>query len=862
MHGQLDLTIACLKSLKKTVFGYEYEIIIVDDASDEQTQRGLNKLEDDHLRIIRNDQNRGYAHSNNRGARHANGEILFLLNNDLELQPDWLKPMVEAFSQMPDAGLVGNIQLNFRTLEIDHAGYLVSWNARLRHKRVLNKSLVGTPRYSRFNAVTGACCAIRKSVFDAVQGFDEAYRNGCEDIDLCFRLLKSGYKNYVANNSLAKHHVSATRKAPGISEEKNFRYLQRKWENDIIRFAAYDWPNHYLKHFWKSPHRQKFPFFQEAIVRYLFLEKSPSPTGLQIASAKLHDNERHWKSLLDGLSDETIKTQLKTHPVFRLTDILTISGFTGFGNDFDGYWVRENASIRIPDTSFLNSLSLCGKIYPATSNAPETLGALGIRVRINELETRSYFPLQEGPFEITLDDLPRMPDQENRFEIDLIGVGLSNFYAYLGRVISNKKIVPNSLRERLERYRPKKINKRVLFQKIRINGEDVLDATKDSSSPHVFDFIKRYGKLGINLVGWYNAQLGIGESVRLAAKSIAATSLNASLVPLKVNCLSAQEKYRREDELTSKNPFPINIFHIDPAQCGDIDHHHGGDFRKDKYNIGYWAWELTEFPDDWLKYFKYFDEIWTPSDFSRNAISMKSPIPVVKVPHCIQIPKSNRDWRAVLKLPKDKFLFSFVYDLNSYQERKNPLATIKAFKSAFSGDKLENDVGLIIKTQSIERNRLSYQELANHLKGVKNIYLMDQPMSREEVYGLMRASDAYVSLHRAEGFGLTVAESMYLGKPVISSDWSATAEFVKGHNGCPIRCKLFELEKSYGPYSRGQIWADPDVGHAAEMMKRLVTDSQYRKHIGYNAAKSIRAQFSPHYIGQLYEKRIKAITLW
>src|SRR5690606_10280497 len=111
-----------------------------------------------------------------------------------------------------------------------------------------------------------------------------------------------------------------------------------------------------------------------------------------------------------------------------------------------------------------------------------------------------------------------------------------------------------------------------------------------------------------------------------------------------------------------------------------IDHHHGEAFRRGRYNIGYWAWELPEFPDRWTRFFQYFDEIWAPSDFARAAIAMKSPVPVLSMPHCIEIDLPERDYRAELGLPKDAFLFSFAYDLNSYQERKNPRAVIEAFK--------------------------------------------------------------------------------------------------------------------------------------------------------------------------------------
>jgi glycosyltransferase involved in cell wall biosynthesis len=355
--------------------------------------------------------------------------------------------------------------------------------------------------------------------------------------------------------------------------------------------------------------------------------------------------------------------------------------------------------------------------------------------------------------------------------------------------------------------------------------------------------------------------LGVGESARLAAKAIDTTSIGTALVPLKVNCLASREDHSLSSRLVEHNPYPINVFHIDAPQSTDIDHHHGENFRKGKRNIAYWAWELPDFPDSWMKYFKYYDEIWTPSNFVRDSVTMKSPLPVLTIPHCIDFETPQKPDREKFFLPSDKYLFLFAYDLNSYQPRKNPKATIRAFKKAFAG-KEGQDVGLVIKTHSIEGNKEAFKELQSHLKGIENVYLIDRRLSREDVYNLMYSVDAYVSLHRAEGFGLTVAESMYLGKPVISTNWSATTEFLNQSNGCPVDFNLVELEKNFGPYTQGQIWADPSSEHAAELMRKLFKDRKFAKDLGEKAAIAIRNQFSPKIIGKIYEKRLKSFALW
>jgi len=130
------------------------------------------------------------------------------------------------------------------------------------------------------------------------------------------------------------------------------------------------------------------------------------------------------------------------------------------------------------------------------------------------------------------------------------------------------------------------------------------------------------------------------------------------------------------------------------------------------------------------------------------------------------------------------------------------------------------------------------------------------------VYRLMKTCDCYVSLHRSEGFGLTVAECMYMGKPVISTHWSATSEFLNTDSGLPVNFEIVELKRNYGPYQKGQNWADPKIEHAAEQMRRIKNDPELGARLGAKAAEVIRDRFAPKTIAQLYEKRLKSFVMW
>jgi glycosyltransferase involved in cell wall biosynthesis len=199
-----------------------------------------------------------------------------------------------------------------------------------------------------------------------------------------------------------------------------------------------------------------------------------------------------------------------------------------------------------------------------------------------------------------------------------------------------------------------------------------------------------------------------------------------------------------------------------------------------------------------------------------------------------------------------------MFDLASVPARKNPLGAIDAFQRAFSN---QSPVALLIKVSHSAEHPREYAAIQEHVRGMPNVYLTDRMLSRARVNGLIAACDAVVSLHRSEGFGLVLAEAMFLGKPVMATGWSGNMDFMNGRNSCPVDYELVTLDRSHGPYAAGQQWAEPDVDHAAQFMRRLFDDAAFRAQIGEQARETMRTHFSPEAAGLRYQQRLRFLGL-
>ncbi|HRI80909.1 MAG TPA: glycosyltransferase family 2 protein [Opitutaceae bacterium] len=222
-----------------------HEIILVDDGSTDGTREWLQTLSPSH-RVVLNDRNLGYAAANNRGAALARGELLVLLNNDLLFAPGWLEPMLAVHHRLPHPGVIGNVQRNAASGLLDHTGIVFDRKGKPAHDTSLPLHLAIHPGHRPAAAVTGACALLSTALWRELGGFDEGYRNGGEDIDLCLRARAAGRSNAVALRSTVLHHVSAS---PGRRQhdEANSRRLTLRWRREIAALSARAWSQHHLE---------------------------------------------------------------------------------------------------------------------------------------------------------------------------------------------------------------------------------------------------------------------------------------------------------------------------------------------------------------------------------------------------------------------------------------------------------------------------------------------------------------------------------------------------------------------------------------------------------------------------------------
>ena len=361
---------------------------------------------------------------------------------------------------------------------------------------------------------------------------------------------------------------------------------------------------------------------------------------------------------------------------------------------------------------------------------------------------------------------------------------------------------------------------------------------------------------GINVIGYLRAELGVGEAARATLRAAAAADVPASVVERRQGSESRQEEAIPAGA-TAGLKYPVNVWHVNPDQFPYATQELSLEDRNSRYNIGYWNWELPGFPRAWRDSIRHVDEIWVPSKFCEDAIRPHTSKPVTRIPYALDPlpagPVTRRDfsWRD------DEFIFLFVFDVLSIVERKNPLGLIEAYRRARSA--LPARCRLVLKVINSQSDPAAMARVRAAAAEEPSVSIIDRYLQRAELNGLFRCSDAYVSLHRSEGFGFTMAEAMSIGKPVIATGWSANVDFMTQANSRLVRHRLVSLDRDYGPYRRGSRWAEPDLDDAAAGLVEIATDPAARDRLGTAAADDIRRLLSPRAVGQQIAARLSAI---
>lgn len=363
----------------------------------------------------------------------------------------------------------------------------------------------------------------------------------------------------------------------------------------------------------------------------------------------------------------------------------------------------------------------------------------------------------------------------------------------------------------------------------------------------------------VSVVGYLRLALGVGEGGRQTLRTLVHAGFSAQGVSTQLNSSSPRVDSSFEHQLDEEASARFCVFNVNADQLPHVVAHLDGKLRLDAYRIMMPFWELANLPDAWLGAFDLVDEVWAPTRFIQTTLVHKIKKPVLRMPLALDFEVPSPVPRAKFGLPTDRFLFFFAFDYFSFIDRKNPMAVVRAFKRAFRENGSGAKVGLVLKTLNGAMMPEKSEMLRHELRQDPDLTIIERTLTRMEILQLINACDAVVSLHRSEGLGLLIAEAMALGKPVISTDYSATTELVTMQTGYPVDYELVPVEEGQYLFHEGQVWAEPDVSHAAWVMREVFEDRAGRKQRADAARRHLAKEYSLEACGRRMRERLHAL---
>lgn len=272
------------------------------------------------------------------------------------------------------------------------------------------------------------------------------------------------------------------------------------------------------------------------------------------------------------------------------------------------------------------------------------------------------------------------------------------------------------------------------------------------------------------------------------------------------------------------------------------------------------VWEQRDADSRWPEIFEGFDQVWAQSRFTAPTFERAFPGRVRVVPNPIdfdEFPPPATPGEA--GLAADRFTFLFVFNPNSSMRRKNPLAVVRAFVAAFSPDE---PVELLLRASFGRRlqNREGLRELVSAIPSGHNVRLVYDSRSRNETLRLISACSAYVSLHRSEGFGYTMAEAMAYAVPTIASNYSGNLEFMNAANSFLVDTDEVEIHEPEGPFQRGGVWGEPRIDAAAHVMRQVYLEREASRLVAERGRHEVRSLFSVEAVGRIAGDALGVVT--
>jgi len=368
---------------------------------------------------------------------------------------------------------------------------------------------------------------------------------------------------------------------------------------------------------------------------------------------------------------------------------------------------------------------------------------------------------------------------------------------------------------------------------------------------------------GLNLFGFAYGELGIGEDLRMAVACCKAAGIDYRVINIEPGTEIRQNDKAVQAQVEQgidSAPYAINVFILPGFDIvSRVFLKMGSEVFKNYYNIGWCPWELGVWPKAWNRTFELLDEVWAGSQFSHEMYQRSTTKPAIPMPLATQLQGLQKKSRKHFGLPASPYLFLYVFDFNSHLERKNPSAVLEGFAKAFP--KSSQKVGLVLKVMNAKSADPAWQQFEKNCKSDKRIHLINKTMDRGEILALIQVCDAYVSPHRAEGFGRTLTEAMLLGKPVIATNYSGNAFYMNPQVTFPVDYDLVPVKR--GDYhfiedEDGAQWASVSISHLASQMQAAMAaskDPQFKSNLLAYAQQT----FAPKRTGLLMRARLELI---
>jgi glycosyltransferase involved in cell wall biosynthesis len=402
---------------------------------------------------------------------------------------------------------------------------------------------------------------------------------------------------------------------------------------------------------------------------------------------------------------------------------------------------------------------------------------------------------------------------------------------------------------------------------------------------------------GVNLIGHAFEVFGIGEDIRTAARALQAADVPCCVIHHPAGNGAVCKDRSLEPLLCSDpdgGPYAFNLVCMAASIQARWLLQSGLAPIRDRYNIAAWPWETRQWPQVWEPLLKVVDELWPSSTFTAQALqapAAQEGVPLHVMSMAAEIPDPNRFCtpsirrftRDHLGLPIDAVVFVYSFDLNSTAIRKNPMAALEAFQQAFplpqllfsqgrspNTHPLSERVVLLIKAFPPSNFNAEWNWLQLRAQEDPRIHVLEANLERDELLAMIGCCDAFLSLHRSEGFGRGIAEALQLGLDVIATDYGGNTDFCKGPLAHLVRCQEIPIPRGAYPCADGHRWGDPDIGHAAQLMRQVAERRQMLINNPVAAAGDIscnrdvlaiyRECFSFLSVGERYRARLS--TLW